>query len=322
MGGVALSCANIKSMNWKYCQVLRQVAGVALLCSVAVDHVSAQEGGSEVFAGETLFDGGLRVSLTEIERSKRHRFSGSSKTPGTSGDSFDEHRSVLGFDYGMYRDVTLTALVPYVDRTLVSPGNESAASGLGDVALIGKYRLTHTEGHAMGFNWSLIGGAELPTGATDAMDINKQRLDPSVQVGKGSLNPFVATSVTYGYQFSRFDATAFYKVNTEGAQKYEDGDFFSVSVSGAYRFLHYQYPGPTFGLRLGLKYRHQGRASSDGAAVENSGADEVIFSPALSIHPIPRMDMILGVRVPVYQHYQGTQIGRDLGLIFAIGMRF
>ena len=309
-------------MNWKFCQILRQVAGVALLCSVAVDHVSAQEGGIEVFAGETLFDGGLRVSLTEIERSKRHRFSGSSKTPGTSGHSLDEHRSVLGFDYGMHRDVTLTALVPYVDRTLVSPGVESATSGLGDVALIGKYRLTHTEGRAMGFNWSLIGGAELPTGATDAKDASGKRLDSSVQVGKGSLNPFVATSVTYGYQLSRFDATAFYKVNTEGAQKYEDGDFFSVSVSGAYRFLHYQYPGPTFGLRLGLEYRHQGRASLEGAAVADSGADEVIFSPALSIHPIPRMDMILGVRVPVYQHYQGTQIGRDLGLIFAIGMRF
>ena len=308
-------------MNWKFCHVLRQVAGVALLCSVAVDHVSAQEGGIEVFAGETLFDGGLRVSLTEIERSKRNLFRGSSEIAAPSEYSLDEHRSVLGFDYGMHRDVTVTALVPYVDRTLVSAGVESAASGLGDVALIGKYRLTHTEGRAMGFNWSLIGGAELPTGATDAKD-GGTRLDPSVQVGKGSLNPFVATSVTYGYQLSRFDATAFYKVNTEGAQNYEDGDFFSVSFSGAYRFLHYQYPGPTFGLRLGLEYRHQGRASSDGVAVVNSGADEVIFSPALSIHPIPRIDMVLGVRVPVYQHYQGTQIGRDLGLFLSVGMRF
>ena len=159
-------------------------------------------------------------------------------------------------------------------------------------------------------------------GATDATDQLGARLAPSVQVGKGSWNPFIATSATYGYQLSRFDATAFYKLNTEGAQQFEDGDFFSISLSGAYRFLHFQYPGPTFALRLDLQYRHEGRAEMGGAALDDSGADELLLMPALSIHPIPRMDMILGVRVPVYQHYQGSQLGRDVGLIFALGMRF
>jgi hypothetical protein len=286
-----------------------------------VDHVSAQEGGIEVFTGETLFESGLRVSLTEIERSKRGLFRGSSEIADPSGSSLDEYRRVLGLDYGMSRGITLTALVPYVDRTFESAGVDSSASGLGDLALLTKYLLAHSKGHAEDFNWAVIGGLEAPTGATDAMQ-NAVRLAPQVQVGKGSWNPFVATSMTYGYQRSRFDATAFYKVNTEGAQQYEDGDFFSLSLSGSYRFLHYQYPGPTFGLRLGLQYRHEGRAALGGAAVENSGADELIFSPALSIHPIPRMDMVLGVRVPIYQHYQGTQIGRDVGLIVAIGLRF
>ncbi|MEE2887743.1 MAG: hypothetical protein VX951_09975 [Planctomycetota bacterium] len=287
-----------------------------------VTGLAAQEGGIEVFAGETLFESGVRVSLTEINRSKRGLFRGSSEVADPLGRSLDDRRSVLGLDYGFDRRITLTALVPYVDRVLKTSTTRQSASGLGDLALVGKYRLVHREGRATAFNWSLVGGLETPTGATNATDPSGPRLDPSVQVGKGSWNPFIATSATYGYQLARFDATAFYKLNTEGAQQFEDGDFFSISLSGAYRFLHFQYPGPTFGLRLGLQYRHEGRAEMSGAALGDSGADELLFTPALSIHPIPRMDLVLGASIPVYQHYQGSQLGRDVGLIFALGMRF
>lgn len=283
--------------------------------------LTAQEGGIEVFAGESLFESGLRLSFTELYRSKQGQFAGSREVADLQAQSLDEYRGVLGFDYGLDRNVTLTALVPYVDRTLEQSRTRTSASGLGDLALIGKYRFFQWEGRGSSFNWSLIGGMELPSGATDATQ-GGMRLAPAVQVGKGSWNPFLATSATYGYQRSRFDATVFYKLNNEGAQSYEDGDFFSVSLSGAYRFWHFKYPGPTFGLRLGLQYRHEGRADSKGVAVENSGADELLFAPALSIHPIPRMDMILGVRVPLYQRYQGLQRGRDIDYIFSLGIRF
>ena len=291
----------------------------AVLC--AAPCLSAQEAGIELFTGETLYETGVRVSVLEVHREKRGLFRGSSEVADPLSRSFEDHRSVLALDYGLDRRATFTALVPYVDRVFESAGDRVSASGLGDIALIGKYRLYNEEGKAKSVSWSLVGGVETPTGSTSASH-DGLRLAPFVQVGKGSWNPFLATSATYGTGRARFDATAFYKLNTEGAQGFEDGDFVSLSLSGAYRFLHYQYPGPTFGLRLGLQYRHAGRATLDGAADEDSGADELLFTPALSIHPIPRMDVVLGVQIPIYQHYQGAQLGRDVGLVFALGVRF
>jgi len=294
---------------------------LALALTWSPGEALAQEGGIEVFAGETLFERGFRLSFTELYKPKRDLFSGSNEISDPDNQSLDEYRSVVGIDYGLDRNSTLTMLVPFVDRQSRSATGRFTATGLGDVALLAKHRLYHEEGHGSTFNWAAIGGLELPTGATDARDAG-ELLPPSVQLGKGSWNPFLASSVTAGFGRSRFDATVFYKLNTEGDQQYQDGDFFSASVSAGYRFLHYKYPGPTFGARLGLQWRHEGRAEQNGMSVTNSGADELLLTPGLSIHPIPRMDLNIGARVPVYQHYNGEQLGRDTELVFALGFRF
>lgn len=281
----------------------------------------AQEGGIEVFAGETLFESGFRVSLTELYKPKRDLFRGSSETNDSLNRSFEEFRTVLGIDYGIDRNATLSVLVPTVHREMRSGGASSTATGLGDMALLGKYRLFHDQGVASEFNWAAIGGLELPTGATDARE-GGMRLPTSVQVGKGSWNPFLATSVTAGLGRARFDGTVFYKFNTEGAQQLDEGEFFSGSLSAAYRFIHYKYPGPTVGGRIGLQWRHEGRAKRSGMRVTDSGADELLLTPGLSIHPVPRMDLNIGARIPLYQDYNGTQLGRDTEFFLAVGLRF
>lgn len=293
----------------------------ALLILALATGLAAQDGGIEVFAGETLFESGFRVSLTEIVRERTDMFRGSDTIGNPLNQSVEETRSVLGFDYGFDREATLSLLVPYVDRDVNLGGIRSSADGIGDAALLGKYRIHKDEGHAETFNVALVGGLELPTGATDET-LNGLRLQPAAQVGKGALNPFLAIASTYGQGRARFDGVVFYKHNTEGAQNRQDGDFFSASLSAAYRFLHFKYPGPTFGAKLGLQYRHEARAHFNGAPLPNSGADELLLTPALSIHPVPAMDMVLGARIPIYQHYAGTQLGRDLDFIFAVGWRF
>ncbi len=289
-----------------------------LLCSFTA---SAQEGGIEVFAGETLFKSGFRLSTTQLFKEKNGLFRGSHKTSDPMNLRRREYRTVFGLDYGLRKDITLSALLPVVRRELRSSGVDTSATGLGDLALLGKYRVFNREGKARSFNVAVIGGLELPTGDTNEMSMGL-RLAPSLQPGKGALSPFLATSITTGLGRARFDSTVFYKWNTEGSQQFKDGNFFSLSLSAAYRFLHYKYPGPTFGARLGLQWRHEGRAELAGSNVGSSGADELLLTPALSIHPIPQMDLNLGVRLPLTQHYNGTQLGRDLEFTLALGIRF
>ena len=114
----------------------------------------------------------------------------------------------------------------------------------------------------------------------------------------------------------------FYKLNTEGAQDFEKGDFFSLGVGGAYRFWHTKYPGPTASGKLGITWRHEGRAQLDGRGVTNSGFDQLLLRPGLSWHPKPGIDISLTVEVPVYQHYEGVQLGLDYRTFLAFGIRF
>lgn len=298
-----------------------RIPAAALLAGLALSAPRAQEGGIEIFAGETLFESGWRVSVTELYKPRRELFRGANEVADPLGREFLESRTVLGLDYGLDRGITLSALVPFVYRELETGGRELTASGLGDIALLGKYRLLGQEWQGGAFNWSALGGLEIPTGATDARE-GGVRLPPMVQVGTGAWSPFAATSATLDLERARFDATVFYKVNTEGTQDFELGDFFSLTALASYRFLHFKYPGPTFAARGGLQWRHESRAHRAGVTLADSGTDELLLRVGLSSHPVPAMDLSLDARVPVYTDYNGTQLARGVELFLAVGLRF
>lgn len=268
---------------------------------------TSQEGGIEVFAAGTLFSRGTRVSLSHIYKRK--------------GTEFHEHRFVAAVDHGLRPDLTVSALIPYVDKELESDAGDSNSSGLGDVALLAKFRVHKRDWTRSSFNVSAIGGVELPTGATHERD-DGARLPTELQPGLGSWNPFLGLATNVSLDRLRFDGLAFYKLNTEGAQDYEKGNFFALEVAAAYRFLHTKYPGPTASAKLGLQWRHEDHAEQDGATVGDSGSDELRLRPGLTWHPAPNMDITLAVEIPIYQDFNGDQLGTDYRTILAIGVRF
>ena len=59
-----------------------------------------------------------------------------------------------------------------------------------------------------------------------------------------------------------------------------------------------------------------------GALVAASGSDELIARFGLGFHPIPQMDLNVSVDVPISQDFNGVQLGQDIRVFFAFGMRF
>lgn len=293
-----------------------------LICTLGLASVvSAQEGGIEVFAGETIFQGGYRVSLTEIAKRDRELFRGGSEAANPSGDEWTENRTVFGFDYGIKPDLQVSLLVPWVDRKLETGGVRSDVNALGDAAVLVKQRLYQNNWHLGSFNMAIAGGVELPTGEDDATT-GGVRNPMRAQAGTGSWDSFLALSAVYETGRARVDGKVFYKANTAGAHHHEEGDGFTAQLTGAYRFYHAQYPGPTLGSGIGLKFQHFGRMQIDGVNQANSGGDVVFVHWSLSYHPIPRIDIAAHVDYPIYRHYNGTQLGRDLQLAVTFGIRF
>lgn len=273
---------------------------------------AAQDGGIEIFAGETIFTEGTRISLAHIWKTKE----GSS-----NNERFVEHRTVLGINHGIARGWSLSALIPFVDRSLKSGASNQSGSGPGDISLLVKNRFHVKDWRRGAWHSAWIAGIELPTGETGARD-GGNRLEPSLQPGSGSADPFLGLASTLDLDLWRFDAVALYKENTEGAQDFEEGDKLTLALSGKYRFLHEKYPGPSASATVGLKWSHSWRSSWDDPTFNNSGGEELLVKFGLGYHPRPDIDMGLSLDLPLYEDLNGTQLGLDSRVQLSLGWRF
>jgi hypothetical protein len=206
---------------------------------------------------------------------------------------------------------------------------DMTVDGLGDISVLARQRFClddrrrrHRDaGDDGGFDLSLIGGLELPTGQTGAAG-NGVRNPVEVQAGSGSFDPFLGGLARLDLGRSRLQALVLYKFNTEGAQQHQAGDAFVGSFSGRVPLVGEEYRGPAVEANLGLQYKHRGRAEQFDTPLASSGADELFVQIGLGARPRPHLDVALSLDLPIYSHYDGTQLARDYQINFRFGIRF
>jgi len=307
-------------MRW---EILR----VVLLAALALPAgAAAQDGGIEVLSGNTIFESGTRISLSHLYSSRGSFFRGSDEVVNEDDRSMREHRAVLGFNYGLLPELSLSLLLPYVSKEESRhPGGvtqRSSSEGLGDAALLGKYRFFSEYWTRSAFHISAIGGLELPTGSTDEPGAT----GPSMQPGSGSLDAIVGLGLTLSTGRYRFDTHVIYKANNEGDGNFSEGDFFTIGGSFAYRFYHAKYPGPSASAKIGLSWRHEAPDELGGEARADTGLDELRLRAGLVYHPYPEIDLVALVELPVYGDYRADavsgQLALDVRTFFGFGIRF
>ncbi len=293
---------------------LRISLALAVTSALLPPAASAQSGGIETFGGETIFARGTRLSVSYLYDQKSDLYAGSKKVANPDDLEYRRHRVVLGYNHGLNSRITVGALLPLVDpeQESISAGKTGDA-GVGDLSLFGKYRLYTRDRMRDSLNLSVIAGVELPTGHTGSVD---------PQPGSGSWDPFVALGATNSLDRFRYDARLIYKWNTEGTGGYNDSDEWGASISAAYRYLHRPYPGASNSAKLGLNWLEETGASRNGAGDPNSGSKRLFVTPALGFHPDPAIDITVKVDIPIYQHYEGQQLGYDFRAFLAFGYRF
>ena len=300
---------------------MKQVTRWFLLALFVAGGAQAQDGGIEVFAGETIFVEGSRVSITETWLRREGLVSGGNSVPDPLDRTYEEWRTVLGVNHGFARGWSLSLLVPLVRRSLDSITGSLTGEGLGDASVLLKHNIHVENWERSAWNTAWIAGVETPTGESGERD-NGLRLSPSLQPSSGSWDPFVGIASTLDIDLWRFDFVALYKENGEGAQDYEEGDKLTVALSGKYRFLHEVYPGPSASFTLGLKWSDAERASFQGNSVADSGGQELLLKTALGYHPRPDIDLSLSVDSPLDDDRNGTQLSFDQRVQLSFGWRF
>jgi hypothetical protein len=144
-----------------------------------------------------LFPGGGLISYNSIFTT-RSRMSGiSSAVPATAFPTFS-HEGDFNFTWGFYRNLDLTVIVPVVTNHFDTVSIPTVGgTGLGDALFLVKYRFYRRDSERGTTQASVTFGPKAPTGRTDLIDTNGNRLPAGLQPGSGSTDLYLAANWTY-----------------------------------------------------------------------------------------------------------------------------
>ncbi len=122
-----------------------------------------------------------------------------------------------------------TVLVPYQFTRLKMEGNNRQLNGIGDVSLLGSWKvwnkLTKTSRQAI-----MIGaGVKLPTGSYHPMESNKLQ-EQNFNVGSGSVDYIINGSYRLGLRQWVLNVSSSYKYNTTNKEQFRYGDVINSSL--------------------------------------------------------------------------------------------
>jgi hypothetical protein len=270
---------------------------------------------------------------------------------------------------GQYLDSSITQLVagyslnprfglqinaPFIYRSFERPEgleiDRGTESGLGDISLLAKYVLFHTEkgGRAHvdftdsksprmvssepDFTVSVVAmaGVKLPTGNTERLREEFDEMEipgapPSgihghdLTLGTGSYDGIFASQTSLRYRNFFFQADAQFALRGEGDFGYEPANDISWSGGPGYYFLRNAYA--IIGLQSVVSGEHKGLDRFQGQAMEDTGITSVFLGPRL-IASIGRVSGEIGVDVPVSIDNTALQTVPDYRVRAGIAFRF
>ena len=163
---------------------------------------------------------------------------------------------MLGAMYGLANNLTLMAMVPYIDKSMelinrMGRKFNTRARGLGDTKIMIMHKLYSKEsGDMPHYHLGMGFGFSLPTGSSNKKDytpLGKIRLPYPMQLGSGTYDPIIGiTYVSFYPQWSwgaQFRTVQRFGKNNEG---YRLGDEYYATTWAAYRYSNHL----SFALRI------------------------------------------------------------------------
>jgi hypothetical protein len=262
----------------------------------------------------------------------------------------------LLFAYGLTKDLTLSARLPYLVRQGIREGEHSHgpagntvvdrgdADGIGDLTLMAQYRFLNDQRSRA--EAALLVGLRAPTGRTDVRDAHGELFEAEFQPGSGSWDGLLGLAFTQRFGAWSFDASALYQLATTGTQDTDLGDRFLYNVGVSYRVVggaspgpmyhggpktgryhhHHEEPtlaprGPALDLVLELNGEWHAREEIAGIREPNSGGNVVYLSPGLRLS-LDKWSGFVSVGLPVINHVNGFQVQPDWRLLTGVAISF
>jgi len=229
--------------------------------------------------------------------------------------------------YGFTEKTSMSLTIPFLNKELDATTDGIRTSrgdaGLGDLLLLGKYRLYTRDYPTATSRFSVVAGTDLPTGQSGDADA-RGKLPRDLQLGSGSTDPVVGTAYTWQSLDDEWDASLTYTFNTT-ANKFAFGDVLTYTV--AYQRRVWPFTLPERGLYaqwnvvLETNGQWEQQAKNHGSRVDNSGGHLLFLSPGVQV-ATKHFVIESSIQLPVLQNLNGNQVEPDFTLVGSIRATF
>jgi hypothetical protein len=280
---------------------------------------------------------GIKVSERYTVLDQVYQGTSEKANPGAKEDHWTTE--LTGF-YGITPEFMVMAVVPYkkgktsgeadltVTPAVLDTSMAGDASGLGDIALMGRYTFLKSETPDTTTVMAGLVGVKFATGRTDAKTSDGMSyLDSHMQPGTGSTDYLLGLSYSHSLQRLSFAANLLGTITTEGKfgdTKHEFGNALNYDVSGKYRVAPEAFAPtkPQVFVALGINGEVRQREKEDGAAVPDSGGNTVYLSPGLQLVFAPHWIVEFSYQHAIYHNLNGTQLGETYKAITGVTYLF
>lgn len=298
----------------------------------ACDYCIASQGISPVELGST----GIRYDFRYLHLGSI--FKGSTKIENPQGmeETFVTHQ--IGFNYRPVDALTISLLVPFSSRSSIvtyealaeaKPNTQSPQhhvndhpvgseylQGLADIIALAKYRVLDEMGEGDDpLTLVVNAGLKLPTGKTNAVDVDGRPIDPHLQLGSGSMDFIAGLSVLKGLDDWTLVTTLLGIFPTEGANGYRYGANLNYDLGVRYRFIDEEgVSGSLFGS-MSFVGELRGMESKDGVTLDDTGGNTTYIAPGAVYFVTKRISVEASYQYPFLHNLNGTQLGETYRIV-------
>jgi len=287
----------------------------------ACDFCLAAQGISPLEAGAS----GLRADFRYLTLGSMYR--GGSRVANSDGEVESHFTQQYTLLFQLGRVWTISGIIPFARRHTeftaeggnVVNGNQF---GLGDIAVLARYKAIMTHGMESTYMLSLNAGVKTPTGRTNGYDSQGNLLDAHIQLGTGSTDFLVGCSGIAAFDRAALIANVLTSITTQGAHGHRFGNSVNYDLSLRYRLFPEGYEGVQFFGVVGLTGEWRGREIQDGTPDENSGGNVAYISPGAQVFFTPSVSVEAAFQYPVVHALHGEQLGEDFRIMTGIQLLF
>ena len=269
--------------------------------------------------GASTQDGvGINLSTRYSERSDFRK--GTTKVANPGNDKTETLQTTLLLDYRVTDSLTAILAVPYINQSASYGNVKQTTTGLGDIAVYGKYSLYKID--ATSEVLALV-GVELPTGATDKGDAAGP-FSITQQLGSDSTDFIVGAAAVWGLPMLTAYGDFSYKIN--GSEPYKFGNFLALNAGVNYALQSMDQFSLVGEVNAEVVARDESDLGLPGVFapgdVPNTGYKKVYLTPGIQWRPAKDWALNFNAQVPVYQDVNGTQLASDVNYNLGVSLRF